>query len=75
MPVGLVRCPGRDGEGCPDGALVRPGRTCRACAKPPALEQPKPKPSRRRGVEALIEQADSEAVQDQRAARRASRRR
>lgn len=67
--TGLVRCRGRGGEGCEDNALVRPGRTCAACEKPP---EPKPKVKKRRakGIEALIEAANSETVAAERQARR-----
>ena len=32
---GLVRCCGLDNTGCPDGALVLPGRVCNTCKTPP----------------------------------------
>lgn len=67
--TGLIHCKGRDNAGCPDGALVRPGRTCAACEKPP---EPRPKVKKRRakGIEALIEAANSETVAAERQARR-----
>jgi hypothetical protein len=74
----LTRCKGPNGTGCPENALVRPGRTCGECAKR-SKPKPDPKPQRQRSprgrIEALIESANSEAVQAERAAWRKTRRR
>jgi hypothetical protein len=72
----LIRCEGPNGTGCPDAALVRPGRTCGECAKrskprPPRERKPRPK----KGIESLIEAANTEAVQAERAAWRKTRQR
>jgi hypothetical protein len=71
--AGLVRCHGRDDLGCPDDALVRPGRRCSACDK--STPEPKVKKRRSRGIEALIDAATTEAVQAERQARRMGARR
>jgi hypothetical protein len=76
---GLVRCPGPGGTGCPDSALVRAGRLCSECEQRAtgAPKKPKAAPHKRprARVEALIDNANSEVVQAERAAWRKSRRR
>lgn len=72
----LTRCSGTDGNGCTDNALVRPGHVCGECERRSKLRPPRErKPHPRKGIEALIQAANTEVVKAERRARRVGRRR